>query len=380
MEFRHEVIDADPPTQKLVFCHTSDLTGNGQPDVIVGGKGARDRMWLFGSRTTYPDPRYLMRKAVSYRTANVIWYENPGWERHIISDQNQFEVGSAVGDLTGDGQDDLVAGRSVHYSEVYWFEQPVDPTEPWTRRMITDDFEMYHDLRIADIDGDGDPEVVGLSQADMAVFYYDVPDDPTREPWPAEDLHVLADDLSVEGATIADFDADGQPELLAGTTLFSRDDGDGWCREQIANGWDAVRSAAADFDGDGRLEVVLAEGDSPTHGTHPGRVAVFNTETWSPTFLRDDLFCPHSLQIADFNGDGHPDIYVGEMGLGDHDDPRHLVFLNDGEGNFKTVTVDTGVPTHEAKAVDLTGNGRPDIVGKSFHPERHVDVWYNETK
>jgi hypothetical protein len=27
---------------------------------------------------------------------------------------------------------------------------------------------------------------------------------------------------------------------------------------------------------------------------------------------------------------------------------------------------------------DLTGDGRPDIVGKPYHPESHIDIWYNQ--
>ncbi len=27
---------------------------------------------------------------------------------------------------------------------------------------------------------------------------------------------------------------------------------------------------------------------------------------------------------------------------------------------------------------DLTGNGLPDIVGKPYHPERHIDLWLQE--
>jgi NAD(P)-dependent dehydrogenase (short-subunit alcohol dehydrogenase family) len=29
---------------------------------------------------------------------------------------------------------------------------------------------------------------------------------------------------------------------------------------------------------------------------------------------------------------------------------------------------------------DLNGDGRPDIVGKPYNPERHIDVWFNETR
>ena len=80
-------------------------------------------------------------------------------------------------------------------------------------------------------------------------------------------------------------------------------------------------------------------------------------------------------------GNGALGIYVAEMGIGDHDDPKHLVFRNRGDGTFEE-EVARGVATHEAKVVDLTGDGRLDIVGKTYGLERektHVDVWYNES-
>jgi len=43
-----------------------------------------------------------------------------------------------------------------------------------------------------------------------------------------------------------------------------------------------------------------------------------------------------------------------------------IVYYNDGRGNFKEQIVSSipCVGTHEAKAVDVNGNGRIDIIGK----------------
>lgn len=379
--FQHEEIDAAPPCGKLGFCLTEDLTGNGREDVIIGGAGEGflgKRFINAAERRNVPTLRRL-RSMVGYAESNLFWYENPGFQRHDVAVAPHLDVGGSVGDVTGDSRPNIIAGQGLNHHEVYWFEMPDDPREPWTRHLLTDRFEKYHDIAVADVDDDGSAEVVGLSQESETVFYYDIPSDPEQSPWPEQCLHVVDDSRAGEGIVVVDIDDDGTTELIAGTDLYrpSLPSGSGWSREPIATGWDQTRVAVADLDGDGELEVVFAEGDSPELGTHPGRVAWFDQPDWEPTTLKTDLFCPHSLQVADFSGNGWPDIYVAEMGLGTNESPRHLLFLNQGGASFAERTIATGVETHEAKATDLTGNGRPDIVGKSYTPNHHVDVWYN---
>lgn len=377
--FHHETIDPSPPTTRLGICLTSDLTGNGNPDVIVGGAGPETKLFVAGGRTRLPSAAGI-RQATGLAGPTLFWYENPGWERHAISSIPHLDIGCALGDIDDDGRVDVLAGQGIHYNRVFWFEQPTDPRSSWTSRLVTDRFEKYHDLAVGDVDDDGDPEVIGLSQRSGVVFYYDVPADPTVEPWPEENCHIVDGDSDAEGVWIGDVDGDGRTELVVGTDVYHRVDGDEWRREPVTTGWDDVRVAVGDVDGDDELEIVLAEGDSPTYGTHPGRLAWFDrhSDGWEPTVLASDLFCPHSLQLADFDGDGLLDIYVAEMGLGENKTPRHYLFRNQGGGRFDQTVVAEGVETHEAKAVDLTGSGTPDIVGKSYTPDHHVDVWYNE--
>lgn len=374
MHLQHQRIDDSPPASRMAFCLTTDLTGNGRPDVVVGALGDKyevvvpvvnkpvDLLSVFGMG---PLARRLQ--------TNVFWYENPGWERHDVARAPELSVGGSLGDVTGNGRPDLVAGQNIHRNKLWWFEIPSDPREQWTRRLITDDFEKYHDTAVADVDGDGENEIVGLSQESRTVFYYDIPADPTREPWPVANRHIVAEDLNVEGVVVEDVDDDGAVEIVAGPNVFHRT-ADGWDREHIAEGWKCTRIAIEDLDDDGDLEIVLVEGDEPYLDDRPARLGVFDPPEWDLTLLHDDLSNPHSLDVADFDGDGTPDIFVAEMGLEDGHEPRQFVFRNDGSGNFEQKQLDTGIPTHEAKVVDLDGDGVPDIVGKAY-TEPRVDVW-----
>jgi hypothetical protein len=382
LRFRHERVDDSPPCGNLFTCLPADLTGNGLPDLVVTGSGRTATLALPG-RIIKLDNVPVFKRLYRRTEPNVFWYENlgDGWKRHVVAPRGGlYALGGALGDVDGDGRVDLVVGQALGARGIYWLRQPENPREKWSLHLVSERFEKYHDLVLADVDDDGDLELVGCSQRSETVFYYDIPADPTVEPWPEENLHVVCEDLHVEGLLVVDIDGDGDTEIVAGPNVFHRDSVDEeWEREVVAEGWEWTRLAAADLDDDGDLELVVAEGDRPYNGDVPGRVAVFDFDgtDWVPTVLHDQLSNPHSLAVADFDGDGRLDVYVAEMGL-QTERPRQFVFRNR-ESGFEAELVGVGVPTHEAKAVDLNGDGRPDIVGKSYHPTEHVDVWYNET-
>lgn len=66
-----------------------------------------------------------------------------------------------VADVNGDGVSELIVGRAHSYG-LDWWEQRRDASgkRAWTRHPIDPFNSQYHDLQWADIDGDGQPELI----------------------------------------------------------------------------------------------------------------------------------------------------------------------------------------------------------------------------
>jgi len=345
LRFRHETIDADPPGAQRTLTLLADLDRSGTVDVIVGCKRGPQ---------------------------NLFWYANPSWKRHAVAKAPNLEASADLLDVNRDGRLDIVAGRLADTHELCWFEQPADPANPWPMHRIADGLAGPFDLAVADIDADGAPEILIRVPESGRLIAYDVPDDVSAEPWPdgcCRELAVAAE--SGAGLAVVDIDRDGRPEIIAGTMLYRRSAKDGaWEGKPYAAGFAVTRVAAADLDADNRVEIVAAEGENVR-----GRVVWFKPPAWTPHPLRDDLFHPQTLAVADFDGDRAPDILVAEMGLGQNASPRMIIYRNVGGGQFREDVISRGVPTYAARVGDLNGDGRLDIVGKPYEPQRRVDVW-----
>jgi hypothetical protein len=270
----------------------------------------------------------------------------------------------------------MIAGQPWNKTggpELYWFENPGDPDKEWAKRIICSDLDKYHDQAIGDVDGDGKDELVFASQGAKVVGYYDIPEDPRVNPWPVENRHIIDEDIVAEGLLVVDVDQDGQNEIMAGPAYYKKE-GDSWKRYSIDDSFQLTRVAVADLTGDGKNEVVIAEGES-----NPARLAWFSGgPDWKMHPLADDLFHPHSMELADFTGDGKLDIFVAEMGLGKNPDPKVLIYINKGNGKFERYVVDENCATHEAKVGDIGKSGRPSIVGKPYDPGQAVHLWLNK--
>jgi hypothetical protein len=178
-------------------------------------------------------------------------------------------------------------------------------------------------------------------------------------------LHVpLSKDFEVVAVAAADFDGDGRIDLAVigrtGLCLLVAD-GRGNFRPctPVAAGANPSSMAVADMNGDGRLDVVVAnhETDYVTLllGAGGGRF------TSRPLHVRSRPH-PHAVAVGDFDGDGRPDIAVDSWG----EDRITLLFGKDAwRGPGTPLPMGTN-PYYTISAADVDGDGHVDLVAPNW--------------
>lgn len=103
--------------------------------------------------------------ANSLGVQELAWYENPTWQRHVIVADTQQIVNQAMADIDGDGIPEIAfqssfAMQAANSAGLNWLAHANgDPRQPWKTQKI-DEFPTSHHVAWADLDGDGKKELI----------------------------------------------------------------------------------------------------------------------------------------------------------------------------------------------------------------------------
>jgi hypothetical protein len=180
---------------------------------------------------------------------------------------------------------------------------------------------------------------------------------------------------------IADLNQDGFADLIVANA------GDGTLTVLLGNGRGAFAPApgspfaagehptdlaVADFDGDGHLDVAVANHSMPyitvLFGDGHGRLGRRSTV---PVRSRPH---PHGIVAGDWNGDGRIDLAIDSFA-----EDKLEILMNEGGGHFRSAAMlATGRhPYERLRSADLNGDGRPDLFVADFEGD-DVTLLLNE--
>jgi hypothetical protein len=280
-----------PPTLRVNAISMADLNGDAHPDLVVVNMG---------------------QPAVSSSaggTVDVLLNRGDGTFAPEVSYASLGATALAIGDLNDDGKLDVaVANDASTYLSVFFGRgdgtlQPAVSVGPSGSMVAVG-------LAMGDLNGDGHPDLA-LADENRSVEVLINNGDGSFQPpvaYPTlQDSCCLAEPNSV---AIADFDGDGRLDLAVANSYEDisvlRGNGDGTFQPQVAYTTNREPESihTADVDGDGRADILVATTNSPDVAVLLGK--------GDGTFLPQQFFAvsnnTSAIAVGDVNGDGRPDV------------------------------------------------------------------------
>lgn len=266
----------------------------------------------------------------------------------------------AVADLDGDGRQDVALAESGCGIEI--FIQQADGTLASGNWLPSGE---SHRVRAADMNGDGLADLVGAGAetSQVSVWYQVGGRISLPTVYPVE--HLGGGDLDV-----GDLNGDGRRDIVVTSpggnatrsigVLHQQPDGRFGAATYLGvdAGSTARGVALGDLNGDGRGDLAVSWG-----GAAPAAVSVFYQRadgSLAPPVSRASLDYPGALRLADFDHDGRLDMVVAHDGWGSVG-----VYLQSADGSLQDEQryegTDGSANLHGLAVGDLNGDGRTDI-------------------
>jgi len=344
----------------------ADIDGDGKPDLIVVDR----------STNTFS---ILRNKS----TAGAITTASFASSVFFATDSTPSSV--AVGDLDGDGKPDIVI-TSLYSNKISVYRNTATLGSITTASLaaqvdfITDTVSLPTSVAIGDLDGDGKPELVVTNSFSNTVSI--LKNKSIVGTIDSTSFAAAVDFATGSGATyvaIADIDGDGKPDLvvsnfnaksvsvLRNTTVADSINANSFAAKvdfTVGTGPHAL--AIGDLNGDGKPDIVVANQGSNTVSilANQATAGVVNSSTLA---LHVDLpsngESPYYVSVGNIDGDSLPDIVVANQ-IGNNISVIQNTYSSGSitSSSFAGgVNFATNIYPVSAAVADLDGDGKPDI-------------------
>lgn len=267
----------------------------------------------------------------------ISWWQNDGtlpddgsaWTSHVVVNRTNFDGAAVVhaADVDQDGDVDVL-GASTLGGLIAWWENETGDGITWIQHVVDSGFTQARSVYTADLDHDGDLDILGASRDLNMITWWEASPSGDTISWTRHDI-----DSSVSGATgssAADVDGDGDMDVL-GTSRYGNyiswweNDGTpsdgGWVEHRVVDNFEeAWTTYAFDMDQDGDLDILgTSRGDIATARTITGSVRWWENASGDGTTLIEHVITDNMPEArwvypADFDQDGQLDIVATALG------------------------------------------------------------------
>ena len=311
----------------------------------------------------------------------IAWYENNGnqsFVTHTITTTADDAYRVFAADVDGDGDMDVLSA-SREDDKIAWYEN--DGNQNFTTHTITTSANSASDVLAADVDGDGDMDVLSASRDDDKIAWYEndgnqnfTPHDVTVPDVDGTPDH--GQDGETNGPrslSAADVDRDGDLDLVSASrnddkiAWYENDGNQNFISHTITTAaMQAYSVFAADVDGDGDIDALSASIYKIAWYENDGNQN-FTTHT-----ITTKVNFARGVYAADVDGDGDMDV-LSASSTG----PRISWYENDGSQNFEMHIVSREpIFPSSVFVADVDGDGDVDILSTSL--SRNTIAWHEQ--
>jgi FG-GAP-like repeat/Secretion system C-terminal sorting domain len=320
--------------------HATDIDGDGDLDVLGAGAGPYD---------------------------DISWWENVDgngieWVEHLVDDDDDGATSVYAADVDGDGDIDVIGPDNN--IDIKWWENVDGGGLEWVEHLIDEGIWFSPSVHASDVDNDGDLDVLSTANGyNLFSWWENLNGDGLN--WAEHRQDGIWE--SSRRVYTADVDGDGDTDVLGAAyyngavTWWDNVDGSGleWVEHPVGNLNIAKALYASDVDGDGDIDVLGADYDE-------GDIVWWENVDgggleWVEHLVDGEFDGASSVHAMDVDGDGDTDVQGAADGA---HDIKWWENVDGGGLEWVEHLVDSNFNgAQSVDSADMNGDGNIDILG-----------------
>ena len=329
----------------------------------------------------------------------IVWYENPGWQKHVIAEKLTAldHVCIAAADIDGDGKCEVAVGAgwnpgdTVNSGALFYLLPPADRTQKWQPIPLPHEPTVHRirwvknasgkfDLVSVPLHGRGNKPASGEGDG-VKILALKKPAN-LNEPWVAELLNETMhkthnfDPVEWDGA-------EGQELLVSGREGV-------FLLQRVRGIMVSTQLSGTESGGAGEVRLGKLPGGKrflasvePMHGTN---LVVYTepavgAKLWTRRVVDSTLVDGHALACGDLAGSGGDQLVVGWRAMGRKDARVGIKLFTAqdraGTGWKETLVDDNTMACEDLCLADLDGDGKLDIIAAG-RATKNLKVYFNQ--
>jgi hypothetical protein len=313
------------------------------------------------------------------------WYSYPDWVKYVIGEFNWNAEDIKSADIDSDGDNDVIGMQD---NAVCWYENPLpkgNPRENWKSHYIGTSDAMVTGLGVADLNKDGKLDIVARQfGTKLLIFQQNTPE--LFNEIAAVYIH------GSDGLALGDLDNDADIDVALNGFWLENPFPNmtwNWTLHEIDSKWwnqsngvwqdNNSRVAVTDLNRDGKMDVLISNSEKPGYPISWYETSNPATDLWTEHVIGQLDYC-HTLLVGDLNLDGFPDVVAAKFERHDGAIPSPYnvrVYYNSGNGLSWTIAEVSDLGIYQGGLADIGNDGDLDIIGSRSYWKGPIEIFVN---